>query len=96
MVASTTTDGPVLNLINKRLRALRKKLNRITSMEESVSQGKPLNKEQEEVLRSKPSVLVLIDELEKLTINGRQSLSDAPPSSAIQTGHNYSYSAAIN
>ncbi|CAI8587797.1 unnamed protein product [Vicia faba] len=73
MAASTTTDGPVLNLINKRLRALRKKLNRITSMEESVSQGKPLNKEQEEVLRSKPSVLVLIDELEKL----RQPLSVA-------------------
>ncbi|KAL8529774.1 hypothetical protein ACS0TY_006998 [Phlomoides rotata] len=32
-------EGPVLNLINKRLRALRKKLNRITQMEESVVQG---------------------------------------------------------
>ncbi|TKY69740.1 DIL domain myosin family protein [Spatholobus suberectus] len=59
-------DGPVMSLIGKRLRALRKKLNRILAMEESVSQGKPLNKEQEEVLRSKPSVLALIDELEKL------------------------------
>ncbi|WJX62400.1 hypothetical protein P8452_47399 [Trifolium repens] len=73
MASSTTTDGPVLNLINKRLRALRKKLNRITSMEESVAQGKPLNKEQEEVLRSKSSVLALIDEFEKL----RQPLSSA-------------------
>lgn len=71
--SSTTTDGPVLNLINKRLRALRKKLNRITSMEESLSQGKSLNSEQQEVLRSKSSVLVLIDELEKL----RQPLSSA-------------------
>ncbi|KAL2253485.1 UNVERIFIED_CONTAM: hypothetical protein Sindi_0143200, partial [Sesamum indicum] len=67
------SDGPVLNLINKRLRALRKKLNRITQMEESVSQGKTLNKEQEETLRSKPSVLAGIDELEKL----RQPLSQA-------------------
>ncbi|KAL7091511.1 hypothetical protein ACP275_12G110800 [Erythranthe tilingii] len=67
------TDGPVLNLINKRLRALRKKLNRISQMEESLSQGKALNKEQEETLRSKSSVLAGIDELEKL----RQPLSEA-------------------
>ncbi|KAF6174507.1 hypothetical protein GIB67_004701 [Kingdonia uniflora] len=68
---SETTDGPVLNLMTKRLRALKKKLNRITQMEESVSQGKTLNKEQEEVLRFKPSVVTLIDEYEKL----RQPLS---------------------
>ncbi|KAL6577834.1 hypothetical protein OROMI_010162 [Orobanche minor] len=61
-----TTEGPVLSMINKRLRALRKKLNRIAQMEESVSQGKILNKEQEETLRSKSSVLGGIDELEKL------------------------------
>lgn len=59
-------EGPVLNVINKRLRALRKKLNRIAQMEESLAQGKTLNKEQEETLRSKPSVLAGIDELEKL------------------------------
>ncbi|KAJ1423577.1 putative keratin, type I cytoskeletal 10 [Sesbania bispinosa] len=73
MEATATNDGPVMSLINKRLRALRKKLNRIVAMEESLSQGKPLNKEQEEVLRSKPSVLALIDEFEKL----RQPLSTA-------------------
>ncbi|GMN70994.1 hypothetical protein TIFTF001_053933 [Ficus carica] len=71
--ASEVMDGPVLSLINKRLRALRKKLNRIIQMEESISQGKPINKEQEEVLRSKPGVSALIDELEKL----RQPLSEA-------------------
>ncbi|XP_073035817.1 uncharacterized protein [Primulina eburnea] len=65
-LSDTTNDGPVLNVINKRLRALRKKLNRITQMEESVSQGKTLHKEQDETLRSKPSVLAGIDELEKL------------------------------
>ncbi|KAK8561562.1 hypothetical protein V6N13_149270 [Hibiscus sabdariffa] len=70
---ATVSDGPVLSFINKRLRALRKKHNRILQMEESVSQGKPLNKEQEEVLRSKPAVAALIDELEKL----RQPLSAA-------------------
>ncbi|KAH6763161.1 glycine-rich protein [Perilla frutescens var. hirtella] len=59
-------EGPVLNLINKRLRALRKKLNRIAQMEDAVVQGKTLNKEQEETLRSKPSVLAGIDELEKI------------------------------
>ncbi|CAA0818324.1 glycine-rich protein [Striga hermonthica] len=64
--SETAADGPVLNLVNKRLRALRKKLNRIAQMEDSVSQGKTLNKEQEETLRSKSSVLAGIDELEKL------------------------------
>uniref|UniRef100_A0A2P2K7R0 Uncharacterized protein MANES_05G095400 n=1 Tax=Rhizophora mucronata TaxID=61149 RepID=A0A2P2K7R0_RHIMU len=68
-----STDGPVLALINKRLRALRKKYNRIVQMEESATQGKPINKEQAEVLRSKPSVVASIDELEKL----RQPLSTA-------------------
>lgn len=42
-------------------------------MEEAISLGKPINKEQEEVLRSKPSVTALIDELEKL----RQPLASA-------------------
>ncbi|GAB4829201.1 hypothetical protein Ancab_018866 [Ancistrocladus abbreviatus] len=64
--AGNTTEGPVLNLINKRLRALRKKHNRIVQTEESLSQGKTLNHEQQELLRSKSSVLSLIDELEKL------------------------------
>lgn len=71
--ASEVSDGPVLSLINKRLRALRKKLNRIAQMEEAMSNGKPINKEQEEVLRSKSGVVALIDELEKL----RQPLSEA-------------------
>ncbi|CAG7899369.1 unnamed protein product [Brassica rapa] len=70
MATTTATsdagEGPVMALINKRLRALRKKLNRIAQMEESISQGKTLNKEQQEVLRSKPSVVVLIEELDKL------------------------------
>ncbi|KAJ4711245.1 glycine-rich protein [Melia azedarach] len=72
--ASDLSDGPVLSVINKRIRALRKKQNRILQMEESLSQGKTLNKEQEEVLRSKPLVIALIDELEKLR---------APLSSAV-------------
>ncbi|KAG5032312.1 hypothetical protein JHK82_015889 [Glycine max] len=35
-------------------------------MEDVVTQGKPLIKEQEEVLCSKPSILALSDELDKL------------------------------
>lgn len=61
-----SVDGPVLSLINKRIRALRKKLNRIAQMEESLSRGKSLNKEQQETLRSKPLVVAGIDELERL------------------------------
>ncbi|MCD9641610.1 hypothetical protein HAX54_027908 [Datura stramonium] len=64
--ASDIFDGPVLNVINKRIRALRKKYNRIVQMEESLSKGKTLNREQEETLRSKPAVIAGIDELEKL------------------------------
>ncbi|XP_054809004.1 uncharacterized protein LOC129311064 [Prosopis cineraria] len=64
--ASDIADGPVLSLVNKRIRGLRKKMNRILQMEESIAQGKTINKEQEEVLRSKPAVSALIDELEKL------------------------------
>ncbi|KAL0915885.1 hypothetical protein M5K25_013350 [Dendrobium thyrsiflorum] len=63
---SAAADGPVLSLMSKRLRALRKKYNRILQMEASLAQGKTLNKEQEEVLRSKPGVIALIDEYEKL------------------------------
>jgi len=68
-------EGQISALISKRLRTLRKKYNRITDMEESISQGKTLNKEQEETLRSKPIVSALIDELVKLRI--------PPPSAAI-------------
>ncbi|KAG5522367.1 hypothetical protein RHGRI_034523 [Rhododendron griersonianum] len=63
---SESTDGPVLSVINKRLRSLKKKLNRIVQTEESQAQGKLLNKEQEEVLRSRPYVVAAMEELEKL------------------------------
>ncbi|PKU86490.1 uncharacterized protein LOC110098430 [Dendrobium catenatum] len=66
--AAAAAEGPVLSLMNKRLRALRKKYNRILQMEASLVQGKTLNKEQEEVLRSKPGVVALIDEYDKLRL----------------------------
>ncbi|KAI3720262.1 hypothetical protein L6452_21175 [Arctium lappa] len=73
--ASDVTDGPVLTLINKRIRNLRKKLNRIAQLEESIAQGKSviINKEQEELLKSKPTIVAAVDELEKF----RQPLSVA-------------------
>ncbi|KAK4841702.1 hypothetical protein QYF36_009157 [Acer negundo] len=73
---SETSDGPVLSVINKRIRGLKKKYNRIVQMEESVSQGKTLNKEQEEVLRSKPHLTAIIDELEKLRAPLASALSE--------------------
>ncbi|XP_019164785.1 PREDICTED: uncharacterized protein LOC109160964 [Ipomoea nil] len=71
--ASDVTEGPVLCVINRRIRALRKKLNRISQMEDSLAKGKTLNKEQEETLRSKPDILAGIKELEKI----RQPLTAA-------------------
>ncbi|KFK37826.1 hypothetical protein AALP_AA3G034300 [Arabis alpina] len=62
------TEGSVLALISKRLRTHRKKQNRIAEMEESLSQGKTLNKDQEEILRSKPIINALIEELLKLRL----------------------------
>ncbi|CAF2125350.1 unnamed protein product [Brassica napus] len=70
------TEGQhVMALISKRLRTHRKKYNRITEMEESISQGKTLNKEQKETILSKPIVTALIQELEKLRL--------PPPSAAV-------------
>ncbi|KAJ9554248.1 hypothetical protein OSB04_018293 [Centaurea solstitialis] len=73
--ASDVTDGPVLTLINKRIRNLRKKLNRVAQLEDSIANGKSIvkNKEQEELLKSKPAIVAAVDELEKF----RQSLSVA-------------------
>ncbi|KAL1218990.1 hypothetical protein V5N11_020300 [Cardamine amara subsp. amara] len=89
--SSDAAEGPVMGLINKRLRALRKKFNRITQMEESISQGKTLNKEQEEVLRSKPAVVILMEELEKL----RAPLSVAVTEEiSLATKHHQSSSSA--
>ncbi|CAK9279318.1 unnamed protein product [Sphagnum jensenii] len=59
-------DGPVLTMMSKRLRGLRKKYNRILQIEESKAQGKTVNKEQEDVLKTKIAIAALIDEYEKL------------------------------
>ncbi|KAF9619695.1 hypothetical protein IFM89_008372 [Coptis chinensis] len=67
-VITTTTDGPVMRFMNKRLRALKKKYNKILQIEEASSQGKPINKDQEEVLKTKPLILTLLDEYEKLHV----------------------------
>ncbi|KAJ0868285.1 hypothetical protein HanRHA438_Chr12g0572911 [Helianthus annuus] len=72
-MASSTADcdvsdtRPSITVLNKRIRNLKKKLNRISQLEDSISQGKSLkNKEQEDLLKSKPSILFAVDELEKL------------------------------
>ncbi|PIA62450.1 hypothetical protein AQUCO_00200456v1 [Aquilegia coerulea] len=81
--------GAVMSLMNKRLRALKKKYNRILQTEEAISQGKSLNKEQEDLLRSKPSVLTLIDEYEKLrqplSIALHEELNQVNPQTQTQT-----------
>eukprot|EP00249_Psilotum_nudum_P022683 c28609_g1_i1 orf=92-1705(+) len=59
-------DGPVLTMMSKRLRALKKKYNRILQIEDNKAHGKPVNREQDEVLKTKVAVAALIDEYEKL------------------------------
>ncbi|GKB98006.1 hypothetical protein Tco_0984143 [Tanacetum coccineum] len=63
---SESSDGPVLTVLSKRIRNLRKKLNRITQIEQSQNPIK--NKEQQDLLLSKPSLVAVIDELEKLRL----------------------------
>uniref|UniRef100_A0A0D9VXL8 Uncharacterized protein n=1 Tax=Leersia perrieri TaxID=77586 RepID=A0A0D9VXL8_9ORYZ len=96
--AAEATDGPVLSVVSKRLRALRKKHNRILQMEESLAGGKKLNKEQEEVLRSKPVVVALIDELERmrapLASAVAEELSSRPAPSAAAAAASSSSGAA--
>ena len=70
---STDATSPVVALMNKRLRNLRKKLTRIQGVEASVAEGKSLNKDQQELLASKAGVETLIDEYEKL----QKPLTDA-------------------
>uniref|UniRef100_A0A0E0F3R9 Uncharacterized protein n=1 Tax=Oryza meridionalis TaxID=40149 RepID=A0A0E0F3R9_9ORYZ len=65
-VAAEPTDGPTLSVVSKWLHALRKKHNKIIQMEEPLTNGRKLNKEQEEVPQSKPIIVVLIDELERM------------------------------
>lgn len=65
--ASNVADGPVVTHINKRIRNLKKKLKRIEQLEDSIAQGRSVikNKEQEELLKSKPVIMAVVDELEK-------------------------------
>ncbi|MQM05978.1 hypothetical protein Taro_038795 [Colocasia esculenta] len=90
MAAAEVGDGAVMCMMSKRLRALRKKYNRILQMEEAVAQGRSLNREQEETLRSKPAVAALIEEYEKL----RQPLSAALQEELSLARHSSSSSAA--
>ncbi|EFJ23873.1 hypothetical protein SELMODRAFT_442638 [Selaginella moellendorffii] len=64
--SSCGKDGPVLTMMNKRLRALKKKYNRIVQLEEAKEKGKAINKEQEDVLKSKVQVLTLMEEYDRL------------------------------
>eukprot|EP00976_Prorocentrum_cordatum_P105221 1194193-Prorocentrum_minimum.AAC.6 len=59
-------EGPVLSLITKKVRAIKKKLEKVRQLEESVSAGKVINAEQQAVLDSKVGLAIQIEELEKL------------------------------
>lgn len=73
-MSKTEKLSPVLDAIGKRLRAARKRLGRIKSIEEI--KDKELNTDQLETVRSKLGVLAIIDELEKITPLLEKAVSD--------------------
>jgi hypothetical protein len=64
--AVDATEIGVASLVTKRVRALRKKLDKAVRAESSAMEGKPLNVEQQALVSSKASLEALADELEKL------------------------------
>lgn len=64
--AVDTAEIGVASLVTKRVRALRKKLDKAVRAESSATEGKPLNVEQQALVSSKASLEALADELEKL------------------------------
>jgi septal ring factor EnvC (AmiA/AmiB activator) len=70
------SDGPVLIVLKKRLRAANKKLRKIEDVEAAVVAGKEINEEQRLLLTGKPGLQAVIDELEKLSTLLCQALGD--------------------
>ncbi|KAK9828664.1 hypothetical protein WJX72_001390 [[Myrmecia] bisecta] len=65
-LADLEKGSAVITLIAKRLRAARKKLGRVAEVEKARDEGKPINSDQEAMLRSRPSLEANIEELERL------------------------------
>eukprot|EP00951_Prasinocladus_malaysianus_P026834 scaffold239225_cov35-Prasinocladus_malaysianus.AAC.1 len=63
---STGVESPVAVALAKRVRALKKKLGKAEQLEQAVNEGKAINEDQEEVIRSKPACMGAIEELGKL------------------------------
>jgi hypothetical protein len=80
------SQGPVLTTLAKRLRACRKKLRKIEDIEAAIGLGKEINEEQRVALSSKPGLVAVIDELEKLTSLVGQALVDE---AAVHRQHGY-------
>mmetsp|Transcript_6623 Transcript_6623/g.7611 ORF Transcript_6623/g.7611 Transcript_6623/m.7611 type:complete len:607 (+) Transcript_6623:223-2043(+) len=59
-------EGPVLSLVTKKIRGLKKKLTRVQQIEEGLKEGKNINSEQEERLAGKANLVAVLDEYEKL------------------------------
>jgi hypothetical protein len=59
-------EGPLLSLFTKKIRTIRKKLEKIRQLEDTVTGGKAINQEQQAVLDSKELLVIQMDELEKL------------------------------
>lgn len=56
----------MLSLFTKKIRTIRKKLEKIRQLEDTVTGGKAINQEQQAVLDSKELLVIQMDELEKL------------------------------
>eukprot|EP00891_Asterochloris_glomerata_P000064 jgi/Astpho2/64/Aster-04539 len=65
-LAAAEKGSPVVTLLAKRIRAAKKRLGKIESMEKLRDSGKPMNADQEATLASKTRTLVAMEELERL------------------------------
>jgi hypothetical protein len=69
------TDPAVV--VNKRIRGLRKKLDAIQTIEEKIKKGEVINPEQKEKISSKPVVVTLMQELQKVEQEFQKIASEA-------------------
>mmetsp|Transcript_10556 Transcript_10556/g.25795 ORF Transcript_10556/g.25795 Transcript_10556/m.25795 type:complete len:516 (-) Transcript_10556:236-1783(-) len=59
-------ENPYLVISHKRLRAIRKRMDRIERVEKAVAEGQKINQDQQAALNSKSTVQAMLTELEKL------------------------------
>ncbi|KAK9821294.1 hypothetical protein WJX81_002004 [Elliptochloris bilobata] len=74
--AEDVKEGSVLTVIQRRLRAVNKKIKKCEEIEQARAAGKEINDQQEEVLSGKAKALANVEELERLVPLLREALEE--------------------